>query len=102
FRTAGSASYPLYVVHGLCGYWILNYCTEHLRSDIDLRLPVMLAMVALSMAYGNWVEPALIQLYRDNLTGAAIRIARLRKQRRRQAPATVGGGVPDAIANSPR
>lgn len=78
FRTAGRASYPLYVVHQLCGYWILNFCADRLHIRVDLRPLVVFGMVALSLGYGNWLEPALIRLYKGVLIDGAAIVASLR------------------------
>jgi peptidoglycan/LPS O-acetylase OafA/YrhL len=81
FRTAGRASYPLYLVHQLCGYWILNFAVQHLHSHIDLRLPVVVGMVVLSIIYGNWFEPTLIRLYKGVLVDATGVVAGLLPRR---------------------
>ena len=70
FRAVGRASYPLYVVHQLCGYWILNYFAQRWHISVDLRLPIIAGIVLVSLGYGNWLEPALIRLYRSVLTDA--------------------------------
>ncbi len=77
FRTLGRASYPLYVIHQLCGYWILNVCSNRTHSTIDLRPLVILTVAGVSLAYGNWLEPTLIRLYRTVLTDAVGIVARL-------------------------
>lgn len=69
-RTAGRASYPLYVVHQLCGYWIINFVTLHIGSSLDFRPGLIMIMAALSLAFGNWVEPKLIVMYKRVLTDA--------------------------------
>ncbi len=76
-RTAGRASYPLYVLHQLCGYWILNFAVQYLHTRSDLRLVVVLGMVALSLIYGNWLEPKLVRLYKNVLVDATDIIAGL-------------------------
>jgi peptidoglycan/LPS O-acetylase OafA/YrhL len=70
FRAAGRASYPLYVVHQLCGYWILNFWSARLHEHHDLRPVVVIAMVALSLYFGNGIEPRLIALYKRLLNDA--------------------------------
>jgi peptidoglycan/LPS O-acetylase OafA/YrhL len=77
FRAAGRASYPLYVVHQLCGYWILNFCVLRLHLNVDLRAPVVILLVGIALAYGNWIEPGLIRLYKLVLVDATGTVAAL-------------------------
>jgi peptidoglycan/LPS O-acetylase OafA/YrhL len=91
FRVVGRASYPLYVIHQLCGYWILNFCAQRLHIRMDLRLPVVLGLVALSLMYGNWAERALIRLYKNVLTDATRVVASMLSPRSWSAPGSVRG-----------
>jgi len=85
FRAAGRASYPLYVVHQLCGYWIINFMTLHVGLRLDFRPALILVMVGSSLAFGNWVEPWLISMYKRVLTDAWAVAEGLWQPRRRAA-----------------
>ena len=69
-RFLGAASYPLYVIHQLCGYWIINFCAYQLHWTRDVRPPVVLGMTLLALYFGNYIEPRLRAAYRAALTGA--------------------------------
>ena len=103
FRVLGRSSYPLYVIHQLCGYWILNYCDERLHLNVDLRPPVMLVMLVLALAFGNWAEPTLIRHYKKVLVDAT-RILSIaippRLGRTDKAPSQQATGI--AAVNGPR
>jgi peptidoglycan/LPS O-acetylase OafA/YrhL len=71
FAVAGRASYPLYVVHQLCGYWLVNLCTERLHLHLDVRPIVLVVMVAASAVFGSRLEPHLIAVYRKSMTEAS-------------------------------
>jgi peptidoglycan/LPS O-acetylase OafA/YrhL len=66
-RVAGRASFPLYVVHQMCGYWIINLCTQTLHLRWDPRPAVAIAMIAFAVYFGNRLEPRLIVAYRRAL-----------------------------------
>lgn len=70
FSIAGRASYPLYVLHQLCGYWTINFLTQHLGLHLDIRPVLVASMVILSLAFGNSAEPKLISMYKRVLTDA--------------------------------
>jgi peptidoglycan/LPS O-acetylase OafA/YrhL len=72
-RAAGRASYPLYVVHQLCGYWILNFTVRKLGTAFDPRPVVLVSVVALALFFGNRIEPGMIAAYRKRL-GAATEL----------------------------
>lgn len=81
FRVLGRASYPLYAVHQLCGYWMLNFSVQHLHLQFDVRPVVVAFMVGSSVTFGNWVEPRLIRLYRTTLQSAYTTAAALLPRR---------------------
>lgn len=81
FRVAGRASYPLYVVHQLCGYWIINFLAGRLHLHIDPRPLIIAVLVAASLAFGNLIEPSLIRLYRGMLEDAVGILASLSPRR---------------------
>ena len=70
-RTAGRASYPLYVAHQLCGYWVVNFLWARVHVSFDPRPLVVVAMVLLALLFGNTLEPRLIAAYRRLLHEAA-------------------------------
>lgn len=70
FRISGRASYPLYVVHQLCGYWVINFLAQRMHWHVDSRPLVIAVLVAISLVFGNLLEPPLIRLYRNVLKEA--------------------------------
>lgn len=63
-KLLGAMSYPLYVIHQLLGYWIINLLTLKCKiTSFDVRPLVILIMVGLSFVIAKYWEPPLARLY---------------------------------------
>ncbi len=87
YTTLGRTSYPLYLVHGNLGYWVIAWVHVRLHVHVDVRPLVMLAMVLLAASIALGLEPALAARYRrslGHLAGASralqLRAAGLRRR----------------------
>jgi hypothetical protein len=57
----------------MCGYWIINFCTQTLHLRWDPRPAVVIAVIAFAVLFGNQLEPRLIVAYRRALEALVAR-----------------------------
>lgn len=76
--SAGALTYPLYLIHQLWGWWIIELFSAHINKYLLLLLTV-LTMLGLSYLVARFVEkPVGLWLRKEFVRGASLLSARLR------------------------